>query len=272
MEDKSRLWYTFHTNWHQTLVCPQKGQSCDSPHETEGRGILELKTLLPANNTIFTGNSYFNVHILEHNCNKLKATTLHATIKSSPLKCTTELAPFLLIYSKIAKLMWPCHCKPWPEEFKRIVLHFGPHVMKRKLDAHVSSSVLYARVMSRKWDWNVAPKLYQNSGNYGFKCSNILLQPIKPACLWIQGTTKEPLSYQYDIAHVSKKLSNYSLRNCSSSALVEGGSNQAVFNSTVLIVRNVLDCYLCTWQLHYVWAMGLKKSPFLYCYNYCLYL
>lgn len=149
----------FHTNWHQTLVCPQKGQSCDSPHETEGRGILELKILLPANNTLFS--FYFNMHTLKHYCNKLKATTLHATIKSSP---------FISIYRKIAKLMWPCHCKPWPEEFKRGVLHFGPRVMKRKLEpsAAVSSSVLCARVMSWKWDWNVASKLYQNTGNYVF--------------------------------------------------------------------------------------------------------
>lgn len=93
----------FHTNWHQTLVCPQKGQSCDSPHETEGRGILELKILLPANNTLFS--FYFNMHTLKHYCNKLKATTLHATIKSSPLKCDTELTPFISIYRKIAKLM-----------------------------------------------------------------------------------------------------------------------------------------------------------------------
>lgn len=171
--------------------------------------------------------------------------------------------------------MWPCHCKPWPEEFKRRVLHFGPHVMKKKLDPSVteSSSALYARVMSWKRDWNAAPKLYQNSGNYVFviKCTNILLQPIEPACLWIQSTTKESLSHQYDIAHVSEKLSNHSLRNSSSSALVEGGSNQAVFNSIVLLFRNVLDCYICTWQLHYVWAMGLKKSPSLYFNNYCLY-
>lgn len=258
------------------MVCPQKGQSCDSPHKTEGRGILELKTLLPANNTVFTGNVYFNIATLEHNCNKLKAATLCGTIKSSPLKRATELTPFILLYSKIAKSTWPRHCKPWPEEFKRRVLHFGPHVMKRKLDTSVavSSSVLCARVMSWKRDWNVAPKLYPNSGNYGIfliKCSNILLQPIEPACLWIQSTTKEPLSHQYDVAHVSKKLSNYSLRNCSSSALVEGGSNQAVFNSTVLTFRNLLDCYICTWQLHYVWAMGLKKSPSFYCNNYCLY-
>lgn len=175
-----------------------------------------------------------------------------------------------------AKLTWPCHCKPWPEEFKSWVLHFGPHVMKRKLDPSlaVSSSVLYARVTSRKRDWNVALKFYQKQWKlwvFLIKCSNILLQPIKPACLWIQSTTKEPLSHQYDIAHVSKKLFNHSLRNCSSSALVEGGSNQAVFNNIVLIFRNVLDCYICTWQLHYVWAMGLKKSASLYCNNYCLY-
>lgn len=144
--------------------------------------------------------------------------------------------------------------------------------MKSKLapSIAVSSSVLYARNMWWKQDRNVSPKLYENSRVFLIKCSNILLQPMEPAGLWIQHTTKEPLSHQYDIAHVSKKLSNCSLRNCSSSVLVESGSNQAVFNSTVLIVRNVLHCYICTWQLHYVWATHLKKSSF-YCNNNCLY-
>lgn len=70
--------------------------------------------------------------------------------------------------------------------------------------------------------------------------------PAHGASMLMNPHTKEPLSHQYDIAHVSKKLSNCSLRNCSSSVLLGGGSNQAVFNSTVLIFRNVLDCYIST--------------------------
>ena len=89
----------------------------------------------------------------------------------------------------------------------------------------------------------MAPKLCQNSGLFSLiKCS------VWPSsCSQHIYESEEPQRSPSLISmtlHVSQKPSNLLLRNCDS-----------------------LDRYICTWQLHYVWAMGLKKS--LYYNNNC---
>lgn len=117
----------------------------------------------------------------------------------------------------------------------------------------LSSSVLCARDMGWKMRSKCAPKTLPKQWIIYFliKCSNRLTQPMQPAYLWVRSTTKEPLSPHPDAAHVSEKPSNLLLRNRDSSVLVEGGSNQAVFNSPVLTFRNLSASSICTCQLHH---------------------